>query len=766
MIAHNKKYSYIHHMIYNLLLIYSLFYPFLVYFNVFTSFYLPFNMLVLSKFYFLDFFELKLLEELDLSENEFEGPLPPSFANMSSLLMLDLSSNHFKGNFGSNLASFTSLEYLDFGGNQFEVPISFTLFANYSNLKFINADGNKAILDSHPTLKTWVPKFQLQELRLSLKTEAKSLPLPNFLLYQYNLTYLDFTGSRFGGEFPNWLLENNTKLTDFILASCSFTGTFKLPSSPLVSLRKIDVSDNAITGQIPSNNISSIFPFLEYLNMSINDIQGSIPHEFGQMSLLDTLDLSDNSFSGEIPKNISGTSSVVSFMKLSNNNLGGPVFPTLSRLTRLQDLFLDGNSFSGSIIFNISSLLEILDISNNHLVGKLPSRGIEKLSSLTALSMSNNHFEGSIPSELAELNSLSFLDLSQNNLTGSIPSFMVSTVEFIHLSNNKLSELPKRMVNKNSLVSMLDLSYNQIAESIEGIIQDLNNTGLRIFLLNDNHFSGQIPKQLCQLTDLSILDLSHNNFSGPIPSCLGRMPFDNPNDALVVSEGGEGAMPLPFVQEKANFTTKKRSYTYMGIVLAYMSGIDLSYNRLNGTIPSELGNLTKIRALNLSYNDLTGKIPATFSNLAQIESLDLSFNNLSGNIPPQLNELTFLVVFSVAHNNLSGATPEMKGQFSTFDESSYEGNPFLCGPPLPKICNPISPNGTDTDRDNGSLVDMYVFWVSFAVSYTSVLLVIVAVLYINPYWRRAWFYYLELVSTNCYYFIEDNLRKLSNVGNM
>ena len=136
MIAHNKKYSYILCMIYKSRFIYSLFYLFLVYFNVFTSFYLPFNMLVLSKFHFLDFFELKLLEELDLSENEFEGPLPPSFANMSSLRMLNLSSNHFRGNFGSNLASLTSLEYLDFGGNQFEVPISFTLFANYSNLKF------------------------------------------------------------------------------------------------------------------------------------------------------------------------------------------------------------------------------------------------------------------------------------------------------------------------------------------------------------------------------------------------------------------------------------------------------------------------------------------------------------------------------------------------------------------------------------------------------------------------------------------------------
>ncbi|KAL2626675.1 hypothetical protein AAZV13_07G126200 [Glycine max] len=721
-----------------------------------------------------DWFKLKKLEELYLSRNEFEGPLPSSFVNMTSLRNLEISGNHFIGNFDSNLASLTSLEYFDFTGNQFEVPVSFTPFANLSKIKFIYGEGNRVVLDSQHSLQTWIPKFKLQKLIVSSTTETKSLPLPNFLLYQNNLTYIDLSGWKLEGDFPHWLLENNTKMTDALFRNCSFTGTFQLPMSPLPNIQTIDVSDNTVNGQIPSNNISSIYPNLQYLNLSGNNIQGSIPSELGQMSLLYLLDLSENQLSGKIPENILADGHPLQFLKLSNNMLEGPI---LNIPNGLETLILSHNRFTGRLPSNIfNSSVVLLDVSNNHLVGKLPSY-VEKFSRLQGLYMSNNHFEGSIPIELAEPENLSHLDLSQNNLTGHVPSFANSNLQFIHLNNNHLSGLSKRMFNENSSLVMLDLSYNEISSKIQDMIQDLSYTRLNFLLLKGNHFIGDIPKQLCQLTDLSILDLSHNNFSGAIPNCLGKMPFEVKDPAELLQDfyhlipepdnrDGTERYELPNVQEKSNFTAKKRTDTYMGSILVYMSGIDLSHNKLKGNIPSELGNLTKIRTLNLSHNDLTGQIPATFSHLVQTESLDLSFNMLNGRIPPQLTTLTSLEVFSVAHNNLSCPTPEFKEQFSTFDESSYEGNPLLCGLPLPKSCNPppiVIPNDSDTDEHYDSLVDMNFFCVSFVVSYTSALLVIATALYINPYWRQAWFYYMELVSMNCYYFIMDNCSKVFKI---
>jgi len=191
---------------------------------------------------------------------------------MTSLRILELSQNHFIGQFDSNVASLTSLEHFGFTENQFEVPVSFTPFANHSNLKFVYGEGNKVVLDSQHYLQTWIPKFQLKMLSLSSTIETSSFLLPKFLLYQKDLTSLYFSSLKLEGGFPHWLIENNTKLTEVLFRNCFLTGTMQLPLRPLSQLRSIDVSENNIIGEIPNKNISSIYPKLEYLNMSINHI--------------------------------------------------------------------------------------------------------------------------------------------------------------------------------------------------------------------------------------------------------------------------------------------------------------------------------------------------------------------------------------------------------------------------------------------------------------------------------------------------------------
>ncbi|XP_065629853.1 cuscuta receptor 1 [Quercus suber] len=699
--------------------------------------------------------ELQKLQELDLSNNNFEGTLPSCLANLKSLRVLDISYNHFNGNIAqSQLSSLTSLEYLSLSNNQLLNPI---------------------------TLSSWTPASQLKVFSMSKCSfnGLNKIP-PKFLQFQYHLLEIDLSHNNLTGMFPTWLLKNNPKLEVLSLRNNSFVGPFQMPYHFHPSITSIDISDNDLTGPIPTN-FGLIFPNLENLNLSRNEFQGSIPTSFENLVSLKALDLSNNCLSGTILEHFSMSWTSLTYLKLSYNNYSGQIFPSNFNLTKLQFLLLDNNKFSGKIPSSFSSndFLSI-DFSNNALFGMLP-RWMGNMSNLGEILLAKNQLEGPIPMELCKLVGITFLDLSENNLSGSIPScFNSSSIKHVHLNKNRLSgPITSAFRNSSSLVT-LNLRDNYLTGNIPDWIGSLSS--LSILLLKANHLEGRIPVQLCLLHNLSMLDLSYNEFSGPIPHCLSNISFMATNHISdfggisIFKNNFKKKSPFAYLETKlanirdeelgnfysfqlvdakqeVEFTTKGRTYSYQGDILNYMSGIDLSCNRLAGEIPSELGSISNIHALNLSHNNLIGSIPTTFSNLKKIESLDLSYNNLGGRIPPQLIELTTLEVFKVAHNNLSGPTPDRKAQFGTFDENSYEGNPLLCGPPLHKECTEPTMLAADYGGEEGdSFIDMDVFYITFTVAYITVL-GIISLLCINPYWRQVWLRFIEVCIDICYGFV-------------
>ncbi|GKV45063.1 hypothetical protein SLEP1_g52188 [Rubroshorea leprosula] len=751
--------------------------------------------------------ELTHLLELDVGSNYLGGALPSCLANLTSLKSLSLDSNNFSGDIAlSPLNKLTSLYNLSISDNHFQIPISFRPFFNHSKLKHIYAKNNEFYVDTNT--ESLEPTFQLNTLVLSGYGDCGGIP--NFLHSQHDLEHLDLSHLNLTGEFPIWLLENNTRLHTLLLANNSLSGPIGFPShfdhmnlevldisknffeghiqmeikTSLPSLRNLNISRNSLTGSISpsigdmklyyldlSRNslIGSIPPSigdmkLYYLDLSRNSLTGSIPPSIGDMKLYH-LDLSHNNLSGGIPDELTMGCSSLSVLVLSNNNLQGHIFSEKFSLFQLEELQLDGNHFSGSIpkgLSNCSSLSSI-DFSNNNLSGKIPS-WMGNLSYLREIIMPNNGLEGPIPIDFCQLQSLEILDLSNNNISGSLPAcFKPMEINHVHLSKNRLEgSLITQFCNSFSLIT-LDLSDNQLSGNIPDCINMLGE--LSYLILKNNNLIGEIPIQLCKLQKLSLIDLSQNHLSGYIPSCLNITTFDeaskvDPSTAQVVAQPPGGPIST---DEPVYFTTKSVSYSYKGKLLTYMSGIDFSCNKLTGEIPNEIGHLNKIHVLNLSHNFLVGQIPTTFSNLEQIESLDLSYNNLSGKIPPQLVKLHYLSIFSVAYNNLSGKTPAWVKQFATFNKNCYQGNPLLCGEPM-RSCSAASPppliqGGPTQGREDDGSIDMGVFYVSLAVSYIMVLMTIAAVLYINPYWRRAWFYYTEMCFISCYYFMVDHLPK-------
>ena len=121
-----------------------------------------------------------------------------------------------------------------------------------------------------------------------------------------------------------------------------------------------------------------------------------------------------------------------------------------------------------------------------------------------------------------------------------------------------------------------------------------------------------------------------------------------------------------------------------------ITGLDLSYYKLRGSIPPELGNLSNLQNLNLSDfsydNELRGSIPPELGNLSNLQNLDLSGNDLIGLIPPELGNLGNLQNLDLGGNGLRGLIPPELGNLSNLQNLDLGGND-LCESIPPELGN-------------------------------------------------------------------------------
>ena len=120
-------------------------------------------------------------------------------------------------------------------------------------------------------------------------------------------------------------------------------------------------------------------------------------------------------------------------LNLSSNNLGGSIPGNISALRGLRFLILGNNRLSGSIPSSLGLLtnLEIIYLGANDLSGRIPTQ-LGGLSQLTHIFLYGNNLNGSIPNQLGNLSNLVTLQLHENSsLTDCIPS-SISVDDFSH----------------------------------------------------------------------------------------------------------------------------------------------------------------------------------------------------------------------------------------------------------------------------------------------------------------------------------------------
>ncbi|XP_059461242.1 receptor-like protein EIX2 [Corylus avellana] len=613
------------------------------------------------------------LVHLDLSYNKLEGVIP-NLSKLSLLRELHLSNNQLNGSLDNVLGKLSKLQVLDLSLNSLKGVITETHLSNLSNLNQLDLSYNYDL--SLKFSPDWIPPFHLDYI--GLRSCKLGPTFPQWIQTQKNFSSLDISDARISDTIPNWFWDLSFNIKYLNISANQITGTipFEWFSTRFQSSYAIDLSDNRFSCPLPQLNSNSWV-----LNLSNNLFQGTVTFICESDGSLEFLDLSNNLLSGELPK---------CWPKV------GPAF---------------------------------LNLANNNLSGRIPEslgKNCLNYSHFASLHFQNNSFIGELPVSLMNCSSLSVIDFGENKLSGRIPTWIGTS-------------LPQLMILR----------------------------------LPSNEFVGSIPLQLCQLTSLQILDISHNSISGTIPRCINNFAGMTQKQNLKISRldfgttTAEGSMRIYWqYNEKAWVNTKGMPLEYKKI-LDSVKVIDLSSNRLEGEIPREVTSLLELIGLNLSRNLLTGVIPQNIGDLKSLESLDLSSNHLSYVIPQSLATLSFLSYLNLSNNNLSGRVPTGT-QLQSFTASSYAGNLDLCGLPLNRCLEDNMAQGPQigSTHEDGNIEEHenshehLWFYMSIAIGFIVGFWGVCGSLILKITWRHAYFQFLDRMGDRLFVTIVVNMAKL------
>lgn len=294
----------------------------------------------------VDVSEMVNLQFLDFAYNKFSGKIPSEYGSLNQLLALDLSFNRLTGSIPPSLGKLTSLLWLMLANNSLtgEIPPN---LGNCSSLLWLNLANNN--------------------LYGRLPAELANIgsnPIPTFLSNRRGKLV---PGSGECLAMKRWIPENYPP--------------FSFVYSLLTRKSCRSIWDRILKGYglfpicMPGSKVQTL-QISGYLQLTGNHFSGELPPEIGRMKNFSMLHFADNNFSGALPLNIERLSLV--FLNVSRNNFSGSIPMEIGNLKCLQDLDLSLNNFSGIFPTSLNELGELnkFNVSFNPLIsGIIPSTG-------------------------------------------------------------------------------------------------------------------------------------------------------------------------------------------------------------------------------------------------------------------------------------------------------------------------------------------------------------------------------------------------------
>jgi len=125
-------------------------------------------------------------------------------------------------------------------------------------------------------------------------------------------------------------------------------------------VREIELGNNNLHGELPSE-ISEL-RYLRRLSVGFNQIVGTIPRSFGNITYMADLKLNHNGFSGSVPDEIFGLTHLQK-VEFNANFLTGTLSKQWGELKSLKGLWLWNNSFTGTVPEEVGDLQFLSEFS-------------------------------------------------------------------------------------------------------------------------------------------------------------------------------------------------------------------------------------------------------------------------------------------------------------------------------------------------------------------------------------------------------------------
>lgn len=308
------------------------------------------------------------------------------------------------------------------------------------------------------------------------------------------------------------------KLSNLILAGCSFSGPIPDTIGSLGRLVYLTLNSNRFGGTIPPSigRLKNLY----WLDLAGNQLSGTIPVSNGSTPGLDLLvntkhfHFGMNKISGTIPPQLFNPDMTLIHVLFDSNRLTGVIPSTIGLVQSLEVIRFDRNSLSGTLPSNLNNLTGLagLFLSNNRLTGSIPN--LTGMNYLAYVDMSNNSFGVSaVPQWFSSLQSLTTLIMESTQLQGQIPVtlFSLPALQNVDLKNNQINGTLDIGTSYNNNLRTINFQDN----SIDGFTQR-SEFNFELILLSNPVCADSAPQKYCKLPTQS----SNSSFSTPPINCV------------------------------------------------------------------------------------------------------------------------------------------------------------------------------------------------------------------------------------------------------